>query len=97
DRNDPPDAKTGYPGKVHTVPLKGGKVYYIELSSMQTDTYVRVLDAKGKVLEEDGNGDLNSRVLFSCPQDGDYKIVCTNLGGGQGSYTLLIRTAGGAQ
>ena len=91
------DAKTGQPAKVHTVPMKAGKVYFIEMSSMQMDCYVRLLDAKGTLLEEDGAGDLSARLVHKATADGDYKIVCTSLGGGQGNYTLLIRLAGGAQ
>jgi peroxiredoxin len=64
---------------------------------MQMDCYLRLLDPKGVMLEEDGSGDLSARIVFKCPEDGDFKVVATSLGGGTGNYNLLIKLAGGAQ
>lgn len=53
--------------------MKAGKVYTIDMVSKDFDSYLRLFDPKGNQLEEDDDsgGDLNSRIVFNCTQDGE--------------------------
>lgn len=99
-KDDPRDATRKGPSQVHTYGMKAGKVYIIDMVSSDFDSYLRLLDPKGNQLEEDDDsgGNLNSRIVFNCAKDGDYKILCTSYGAeAKGSYQLTIKTAGGVQ
>ena len=79
----------------YRVPLKANKNYVIELVSPTLDTYLIVQNADGKSLAEDDDsaGALNSRLTFTPPEDGVYRIVATTfeMSGGAGDFTLSIR------
>ncbi len=99
-KDDPRDAARKGPSQVHTVAMKAGKVYVVDMVSTDVDSYLRLLDPKGNQLDEDddGGGALNSRIVFNCNKDGEYKILCTTLGAeAKGSYQLTVKTAGGVQ
>ncbi|HMF16251.1 MAG TPA: hypothetical protein VKE98_03550, partial [Gemmataceae bacterium] len=78
-------------------PLKmtAGRTYMIDMSSAQFDTYLRLDDGKGKVLAENDDispQNLNSRIIFNCKEDGNYRIVATSFQQvGRGAYVLTIR------
>ena len=78
-------------------PLKmtAGKTYMIDMSSAQFDTYLRLENDKGKVLAENddiSDENLNSRIIFNCKEDGNYRIVATSYQqAGRGAYVLIIR------
>src|SRR4051812_46496939 len=61
----PDDARdkvmTKSPHRAHTVKLKGGKTYQIDLISQAFDAFLRVEDESGKELasDDDSGGDLN--------------------------------------
>jgi peroxiredoxin len=99
-KDDPKDAQRNGPSQVHVVKLKAGKAYTIDMLSSAFDSYLRLLDPKGmQIVEDDDGGEgLNSRILFNCPTDGDYKIVTTTFGAGAaGEYTLTVKLTGGVQ
>jgi peroxiredoxin len=80
--------------------MKQGKAYTIDMVSKDFDSYLRLLDPKGNQIEEDDDsgGDLNSRIVFNCTKDGDYKIVATTFGpDAMGAYSLTVKSAGGVQ
>ncbi len=84
----------------HTLALKAGTAYTIDMVSADFDCYLRLLDPKGKQLDEDddGGGGLNSKIVFNCTMDGDYKIITTTFGAGAyGNYTLTVKTSGAVQ
>jgi hypothetical protein len=93
DQNDPKDEKLNNPSKKYTVKLHKDKTYVIDLISADFDSYLRLLDKKGKQLAEDddGGGDLNSRIIHSASGTGDYQIVATSLDGQVGKFTLAVR------
>jgi tetratricopeptide (TPR) repeat protein len=72
-----------------------GKTYMINMSSAQFDTYLRLENDKGKVLAENNNispQNVNSRIIFSCKEDGSYRIVATSFQqAGRGAYVLTVR------
>jgi S1-C subfamily serine protease len=93
---DPVDAKQ-CPYKVHTVQLEAGRPTVVSLESFKGpgwfDTFVRIEDGGGKVLMQDDNKgvDVNSLVVFTPPQSGQYRVVATSLQRKMGSYLLVVR------
>jgi hypothetical protein len=81
--------------RAHDVKVQAGKTYAIDLESKQFNAYLVVQDAQGKTLAENDdivpNVNLNSRLLFTAPTDGTYRLVATSFEGrGSGAYTLTI-------
>jgi thiol-disulfide isomerase/thioredoxin len=99
-KDDNKDAQRGGPAQLHKIGLKKGTVYTIDMVSTEMDSYLRLLDPKGKQLDEDDDsgGNLNSRIVFNCNADGEYQLVTTTFSADQmGSYTLTVKTSGAAQ
>jgi peroxiredoxin len=98
-KNDPVDAQRGGPSQVHSVRMKAGKVYTIDMVSNQFASVLRLQDSKGTDLVEDDNGGmLNARIIFNCTTEGEYKIVCTTFAGNMfGAYTLTVKNTGTVQ
>ena len=100
-KDDGKDAMRGGPMQTHKIFLKGGAVYTIDMVSSEMDSYLRLLDPKGKQLDEDDDsgGNLNSRIVFNCVNDGNYQIVTTTFGADMkgGNYVLTVKTTGGVQ
>lgn len=95
-QDDPKDTRRNTPCKVHVAKLKAGRVYVLDMVSTQFDSYLRLEDKGGTQLAEDddGGGNLNARITFTCSADGDYRIIATSFNQGVGDYTLTIRQAG---
>jgi hypothetical protein len=85
--------------QTHAIALSAGRTYVIDLESAQFDTYLRLEDGQGKVLAENQRispVNQNSRIIFTAPADGTYRIVATSYQQrGTGSYTLTIRVLAG--
>jgi thiol-disulfide isomerase/thioredoxin len=86
--------------KTHEAQLKATMVYVIDMISKEVDAIVRLEDDKGKevALDDDEGGFTNARIVFKCPKDGVYRVICTSFPSnkedqGLGSYTLIIRKA----
>jgi hypothetical protein len=81
--------------KVHQHKLVAGCTYVIGLESTAFDTFLKLQDADGALIDE--NDDIsadnrNSRLIFTAPADGVYRIVATSFQqAGTGPYTLRIR------
>lgn len=94
---DPTDKQRKGPMQVHTVKLKAGKTYIIDMTSDQVDSYLRLLDEKGKQLDEDDDsgGGQNAQIVFNCTRSAAYQIVCTTFAENmRGSYKLTVKVAG---
>ena len=79
--------------KAYTVKLTAGKKYVIDQISKTFDPYLRLEDANGKHLasDDDGGQGLNSRIFYTPPQIGNYKIIATTFGASQlGNFTLTV-------
>jgi tetratricopeptide (TPR) repeat protein len=88
--------------RTHEVKLTAGTTYAFDLSSEAFDTFLRLEDGKGTKLAEnddiDPDTNLNSRILFTAPADGTYRLIATSFEQrGTGSYTVLIREFRGAR
>jgi tetratricopeptide (TPR) repeat protein len=81
--------------QAHELKMTAGTTYSIDMISTQFDTYLRVEDAKKKMLAENDDiapNDLNSRIVFTAREDGVYRIIATSFQQrGRGAYTLVIR------
>lgn len=79
---------------VHGVFLHAGRTYVIDLTGC-FDTYLRVESGCGcHVLAEndDGGNGLNSRIYFTPPHSGNYRILASSFrADATGNYTLTIR------
>lgn len=99
-KDDPKDPQRGGPMQVHTVKMVSGRVYTIDMVSKDFDSYLRLQDPKGNQLDEDDDsgGNLNSRIIFNCTKDGEYKIVTTTFGAdATGAYALTVKMTGTVQ
>jgi thiol-disulfide isomerase/thioredoxin len=99
---DPKDKKTGTASNTHPYKMKAGTAYVIRMKSTEVDAYLRLEDKDGKQLEENDDespDNLNAKIVFKCPADGEYKVICTcfpkPMGGLKvtGAYTLTIGIA----
>ncbi len=92
-QNDPNDPKIGNPSKKYTVKLAKDRTYVIDLEAKDFDAYLRLLDKTGKQLAEDddGGGDLNSRIIHSPTDGGDHQIVVTTFDANLGKFNLRVR------
>jgi len=82
--------------KSYKVQLKASQLYVIDLvKDGVRDPYLFLENAKGQVVmsDDDGGGDLNSRIIFSPPQDGEFTIIATTLGKETGGFDLTVRSA----
>jgi hypothetical protein len=91
DPADPVRAKSVH--RVHSVTLKGGKTYTIDMLSGYFDSYLRLEDSSRTVLAEDDDsgGGLNARIVFRAPKTDTYRIIATSYDGGTGKYALNIK------
>jgi serine/threonine protein kinase/formylglycine-generating enzyme required for sulfatase activity len=87
--------------KAHEVVLAAGKTYTIDLRSTDFDSYLTLLDPKGKVLAENDDADQttsHARIIFSATAGGKYQVVATAFENkGAGAYTLTIREGAAQQ
>lgn len=93
EETDPKDEKLNFPSRKFNVKLQKDKSYVIDMVSTDFDTYLRLLDKKGRQLAEDddGGGDLNSRIIASPSESGDHTVVATTFDGKVGNFTLKVR------
>lgn len=93
--NDPRDRVRAQSAcKVFTITMTAGKTYQIDMIrtvNENWDPYLRLEDPAGTqvAFNDDGAGNLNSRITFACPADGEYRIVATSLWG-TGNFTLQV-------
>jgi peroxiredoxin len=95
-KDDPIDKRRGGASQVHTVKMKAGKTYTIDMVSTAVDSYLFLDDSKGTQLAEDDDsgGNQNAQILFNCTKDGDYKVVCTVYQADMvGKYVLTVKTS----
>lgn len=94
--DDPKHPQRQGPSQTHAIKMKAGQSYTIDMVSTELDSYLYLLDSKGNQLDEDDDsgGNLNSRIVFNCGKDGEYKIVCTTFAPQMaGNYVLTVKTA----
>jgi hypothetical protein len=94
---DPLYAQRNLPFKDYKVNLKGGKLYIIDLvkGAPGLDPYLFLESPTGKVVaqDDDSGGDLNARIVYAPPQDGEFRIIAASLSKASGPFTLTVRQA----
>jgi hypothetical protein len=80
--------------QTHDHKLDAGITYVIDMRSAAFDTYLKLLDAKGTLIEENDDiapNNLNSRIIFTPRESGTFRIVATSYQErGRGTYSLTI-------
>jgi hypothetical protein len=91
--SDAKDTVRMMPCKVHVLRLEKGNTYLIDMVSRDFDSYLRIEDSAGVQLaqDDDGGGNLNSRIRFAPTKDDAFKIIATTFAGGEGNYTLTVK------
>src|SRR4051794_34042586 len=76
--DDPADAKqVGSYRKTHDIDLEAGKIYRIDMTSKDLDSYLRLEDPDEKIVAEDDDGgdNLNARIVYKAKRTATYKII----------------------
>lgn len=79
--------------RIHEVKMVKDRVYVVELTSKDFDSYLRLEDPQGQELadDDDGGGGLNSRIVFQAPDSAVFRVIATTLeDGATGRYQLRI-------
>jgi Bacterial pre-peptidase C-terminal domain len=78
--------------KIYALKLAKGKSYQIDMKSKDIDSFLRLEDSAGKELakDDDSGGGHDARILFECPEIGEYRIIATTYFGGTGTFTLSV-------
>lgn len=82
--------------KSYPIKLKAGRTYSIDLvhpAGSTIDPYLLLKDGEQIVArDDDSGGDLNARIIYTAPKDGEFTIIATTLRPGMtGAYTLTVR------
>jgi hypothetical protein len=82
--------------KAYPLKVTAGSMYIIDLvrnPEQNTDPYLFLEGPDGKVVaqNDDGGGNLNSRIVFPAKQNGSYRVVATTLSPATGDFTLTVR------
>jgi Flp pilus assembly protein TadD len=81
--------------QTHDVKLRAGMTYVIDLESNAFDAYLILEDAQGKKLADNDDinpGTFNSRLTFTAPKDGVYRLTAAAFQGPSiGAYVLYVR------
>jgi S1-C subfamily serine protease len=84
--------------RTHPIRIAAGSIYTIDLASTDFNAYLRLEDPSGKQVAEDddGAGQLNSRIVFAPEAEGVYRAIVTTCDPQEnGSYRLSVFEAEG--
>jgi tetratricopeptide (TPR) repeat protein len=81
--------------QVRDLKMATGKTYVIDMHSTELDSYLKLLDADGKVLDEQDDlapGNQDARLVYTPTEGGTFRIVATSFQQqGRGNYVLTVR------
>jgi hypothetical protein len=95
--NDPLDkVRQGCRAKTYSYKMKAGLTYTIRMHNDNTpgfDPFLRLENAQGVQLaqDDDSDGFPNAKIVFSCQQDGTYRIIATSFSQNVGAYVLSVQ------
>jgi thiol-disulfide isomerase/thioredoxin len=78
--DDPKDKVTKTASNVRLYKMKAKEAYVIRMASDEVDAFLRLENSDGKQLalnDDEGPGTFNSKIVFKCEKDGEYKIIAT--------------------
>jgi serine protease Do len=69
-----------------------GQEVVIDLISDDFDSYLYLAGPglSEPLSDDDGGGNLHSRLTLSVPESGEYRIIVSSLSGGEGAYSLSV-------
>jgi hypothetical protein len=83
--------------KAYKVQMKANQTYVIDMvrSDNSVDPYLYLEGPDGKIVmrDDDSGGDLNARIIYRPQQDGEFRIIATNLRDTTGEFTLTVKAA----
>lgn len=77
---------------VHQFKMPAGKTFVVDLISGSMDAFLRIEDEQGNELasDDDSGEGLNSRIAFTPPAAGTFRIIATSLSRATGGYMLKV-------
>jgi Ca2+-binding EF-hand superfamily protein len=85
--------------KILTVRMEAGKTYQIDHKSRAFDAYLYLEGPDGEVLarDDDGGGNLDSRIVHPATTTGTYRLIATSLNGNAtGAFSISVRVVDGS-
>jgi hypothetical protein len=83
----------GRHGQAWSLKGQGGQLYTVDLASSEFDCYIMLVGPgiEGPIEDDDSGGDLDSRLSFSLPEDGSYRVIVTSAGPGEtGAFEMRV-------
>lgn len=82
----------GRRGQAWALDLTAGQRVTVELLSDDFDAYLYVAGPgiAEPLSDDDGAGDLDSRIAFTASETGSYRVIASSLSGGEGGFTLRV-------
>jgi hypothetical protein len=82
--------------KSYPIKLKAGQVYVIDMQRdpavSKIDPFLYLKDGKQTVAQDDDSGgNLNARIIYTAPKDGEFTVIATTLFPATGDFTLTVR------
>jgi len=95
--SDDPVIESGRRGQAWSLEGRQGNSYTIELLSEEFDCYLYLIGPglSEPITDDDGAGNLDSRITFTFPMDGTYLVIASALSTGEGPYTIRVEEAVG--
>lgn len=92
-RDDDPLLLDGRRGQIWEYEGAAGQRIVIDLVADDFDAYLYLLGPGilEPISDDDGGGDLNSRIETTLPESGTYRIITSSLSSGTGVFTLSVR------
>ena len=89
---DSPKSDSGAPADLYRFTGRAGQRVAISLKADDFDSYLELFDANHNSLatDDDSGGELNARLTFVLPEDGDYLIEARGFSDATGSYDLKL-------
>jgi hypothetical protein len=87
-----PVIEQGRRGQAWELEGRAGETYTIDLISDDFDCFLYVIGPglTDPMTDDDGAGDLNSRITITFPFDGVYVVIASALSTGEGPYTIRV-------
>ncbi len=92
-----PTIESGRRGQAWALEGEEGASVTIELKSEEFDCFLYLIGPglSDPITDDDGAGNLDSRITFTFPMDGNYLVIVSALSTGEGPYTVRVEEAVG--
>lgn len=89
---DSAQSDSGGPADLYRFTGRAGERVAVSLNADNFDSYLELFDANHNSLatDDDGGGELNARLTYTLPDDGDYLVEARAFSDGEGAYTLKV-------